>query len=70
MSSYDPDTALTGDVPISPEQFKESMRLVRLQIAVPISVLISIGANLFCALAIKPGLRESRSTLFLCQRKA
>ncbi|RSH95706.1 hypothetical protein EHS25_000798 [Saitozyma podzolica] len=32
------------------------MRLVRLQIAVPISVLISMGTNLICALAIKPGL--------------
>lgn len=35
------------------------MKLVRLQIAVPISVLASISANIVCALAIKPGLRES-----------
>jgi hypothetical protein len=59
MSSYDDDASLTGEAPISPDQFKESMRLVRLQIGVPISVLIAIGANLVCALAIKPGLRES-----------
>jgi hypothetical protein len=43
---------------ITPEQFKQSMKLVRLQIAVPISVLISVGANLVCALALKPGLGE------------
>ncbi|KAK4685929.1 hypothetical protein P7C73_g4206, partial [Tremellales sp. Uapishka_1] len=51
-SSYDaPEEEI-----ITPAQFKESMKLVRLQIAVPISVLISMGANLVCALAIKPGL--------------
>ncbi|RXK36731.1 hypothetical protein M231_05966 [Tremella mesenterica] len=51
MSSYDvPDDIIT------PAQFRESMKLVRLQIAVPISVLVSMGANLVCALAIKPGL--------------
>ncbi|RSH83643.1 hypothetical protein EHS25_005547 [Saitozyma podzolica] len=53
MSSYDP-AAEEGI--ITPEQFRESMRLVRLQLAVPISVLISVGTNLICALAIKPGL--------------
>ncbi|KAL7422087.1 hypothetical protein Q5752_002730 [Cryptotrichosporon argae] len=52
MSSYD----LPPDV-ITPDQFKASMRLVRLQIAVPISVLVSLAANLVCALAIKPGIR-------------
>lgn len=54
MSSYD-DPISTEDI-ITPSQFKESMRLVRLQIAIPISVLIALGANLVCALAIKPGL--------------
>ncbi len=58
MSSYD-DAPLSSDEVITPNQFKESMRLVRLQIAIPISVLIAMGANLVCALAIKPGLRES-----------
>lgn len=43
---------------MSQEQFRASMKLVRLQIAVPISVLASIAANIVCALAIKPGLRE------------
>ncbi|WVQ98414.1 hypothetical protein IAU59_005537 [Kwoniella sp. CBS 9459] len=52
MSSYDP----SPDEIITPSQFRESMRLVRLQIAIPISVLVAMGANLVCALAIKPGL--------------
>ncbi|ORY32107.1 hypothetical protein BCR39DRAFT_524185 [Naematelia encephala] len=52
MSSYDPEPEL-----ITPSQFRESMRLVRLQIAIPISVLVALGANLVCALAIKPGLK-------------
>ncbi|KAK8870052.1 hypothetical protein IAR55_000622 [Kwoniella newhampshirensis] len=52
MSSYDP----APDEIITPSQFRESMRLVRLQIGIPISVLIAMGANLVCALAIKPGL--------------
>lgn len=56
MSSYDP---IPVDGIITQEQFKASMKLVRLQIAVPISVLASISANIVCALAIKPGLRES-----------
>jgi len=56
MSSYDPIPGPDGM--ITPEQFKQSMKLVRLQIAVPISVLISVGANLVCALALKPGLGE------------
>jgi hypothetical protein len=55
MSSYDP---VPVDGIITQEQFKASMKLVRLQIAVPISVLASISANIVCALAIKPGLRE------------
>jgi hypothetical protein len=54
MSSYDP---IPVDGVITQEQFKASMKLVRLQIAVPISVLASISANIVCALAIKPGLR-------------
>lgn len=59
-SSYDPDVAVHGEdtALLTQEQFKQSMRLVRLQIAVPISVLISMGTNLVCALAIKPGLRQ------------
>lgn len=56
MSSYDP---IPPDGVISQEQFRASMKLVRLQIAVPISVLASISANIVCALAIKPGLRKS-----------
>ncbi|OCF31459.1 hypothetical protein I316_06861 [Kwoniella heveanensis BCC8398] len=52
MSSYDP----APDEIITPSQFRESMKLVRLQIAIPISVLVAMGANLVCALAIKPGL--------------
>jgi hypothetical protein len=56
MSSYDP---IPVDGIITQEQFKASMKLVRLQIAVPISVLASISANIVCALAIKPGLRRS-----------
>jgi hypothetical protein len=60
MSSYDP---IPVDGIITQEQFKASMKLVRLQIAVPISVLASISANIVCALAIKPGLRRSISSL-------
>ncbi|OWT41607.1 hypothetical protein J008_00882 [Cryptococcus neoformans] len=52
MSSYDP----LPDEVITPEQFRQSMKLVRLQIAVPISVLVAMGTNLVCALALKPGL--------------
>lgn len=52
MSSYDPHP----EELITPTEFRESMRLVRLQIGVPISVLIAMGTNLVCALAIKPGL--------------
>jgi hypothetical protein len=55
MSSYDPQHDERQPL-ISQEDFKESMKLVRLQIAIPISVLVSLGANLVCALAIKPGL--------------
>jgi len=60
MSSYDP---IPVDGIITQEQFKASMKLVRLQIAVPISVLASISANIVCALAIKPGLRRSISSV-------
>jgi hypothetical protein len=60
MSSYDP---IPVDGIITQEQFKASMKLVRLQIAVPISVLASISANIVCALAIKPGLRRSTPSL-------
>ena len=59
MSSYDDPHTGSSDEIITPSQFKESMRLVRLQIAIPISVLIAMGANLVCALAIKPGLSQS-----------
>jgi len=62
MSSYDP---IPADGIITQEQFKASMKLVRLQIAVPISVLASISANIVCALAIKPGLRKSPVTFCL-----
>jgi len=58
MSSYDEAVVGSSDEIITPSQFKESMRLVRLQIAIPISVLIAMGANLVCALALKPGLSE------------
>lgn len=54
MSSYDaPETMIT------PQEFRESMKLVRLQIAIPISVLMGLGTNLVCALALKPGLGRS-----------
>ena len=62
MSSYDP---IPVDGIITQEQFKASMKLVRLQIAVPISVLASISANIVCALAIKPGLRRSIASLHI-----
>ncbi|WVN88955.1 uncharacterized protein L203_104170 [Cryptococcus depauperatus CBS 7841] len=52
MSSYD---SFPGEM-ISQAQFRQSMKLVRLQIAVPISVLVAAGTNLVCALALKPGL--------------
>ena len=56
---------------MSQEQFRASMKLVRLQIAVPISVLASIAANIVCALAIKPGLRKSSiNALYLSSRTA
>jgi hypothetical protein len=75
MSSYD---IPADDGIITPQQFKESMKLVRLQIAIPISgmsivralsddyprgqadqitVLMSMGTSIICALALKPGLR-------------
>jgi len=57
MSSYDPPEDL-----ISEREFKESMKLVRLQIGLPISVLMAVASNLVCALAIKPGLGQSIST--------
>jgi len=63
MSSYDP---VEADDLITPAEFRESMRLVRLQIAVPISVLIALGANLVCALALKPGLGEHRRHRSCC----
>lgn len=63
MSSYDDAPIGSSEDIITPSQFKESMRLVRLQIAIPISVLIAMGANLVCALAIKPGLGVSTSLL-------
>ena len=56
MSSYDPHER---EPLISEREFKESMKLVRLQIGIPISVLIALGTNLVCALAIKPGLGMS-----------
>lgn len=62
MSSYDP---IPPDGVITQAQFKASMKLVRLQIAVPISVLASISANIVCALAIKPGLRRSRLSFLM-----
>ena len=71
MSSYDHEPLASGEEIITPSQFKESMRLVRLQIAVPISVLIAMGANLVCALAIKPGLGAFiafESILYWCRR--
>jgi hypothetical protein len=56
MSSYDPPTDATGI--ITQEEMQRSMKLVRLQIATPLSLLMTIGANLVCALAVKPGLGE------------
>lgn len=57
MSSYDPPADVTGI--ITEGEMRRSMQLVRLQIATPLSLLMTIGANLVCALAIKPGLGES-----------
>lgn len=57
MSSYDPPSDATGI--ITQEEMQRSMKLVRLQIATPLSLLMTIGANLVCALAVKPGLGES-----------
>ena len=76
MSSYDaPRTPHSHhlstsreDGMITAEQFQESMRLVRMQIAVPISVLIAMGANLICALALKPGLGASQDFIFFLIR--
>lgn len=72
MSSYDALPDETGI--ITQDEMRRSMQLVRLQIATPLSVLMTIGASLVCALAVKPGLadinkayptRESR-----CRRNA
>jgi hypothetical protein len=57
MSSYDPPADVTGI--ITEGEMRRSMQLVRLQIATPLSLLMTIGANLVCALAIKPGLGKS-----------
>lgn len=54
MSSYDPPADAAGI--ITEGEMRRSMQLVRLQIATPLSLLMTIGANLVCALAIKPGL--------------
>lgn len=56
MSSYDPPVDAAGIM--TEEEMQRSMKLVRLQIATPLSLLMTIGANLVCALAIKPGLGE------------
>ena len=56
-SSYDPPMDATGI--ITQEEMHRSMMLVRLQIATPLSLLMTIGSNLVCALAVKPGLGES-----------
>lgn len=56
MSSYDPPADAAGI--ITEGEMRRSMQLVRLQIATPLSLLMTIGANLVCALAIKPGLGE------------
>jgi hypothetical protein len=55
-SSYDPPMDATGI--ITQEEMHRSMMLVRLQIATPLSLLMTIGSNLVCALAVKPGLGE------------
>lgn len=59
MSSYDPPADVTGI--ITEGEMRRSMQLVRLQIATPLSLLMTIGANLVCALAIKPGLGKCNS---------
>ncbi|GHJ90411.1 hypothetical protein NliqN6_6813 [Naganishia liquefaciens] len=56
MSSYDPPADVTGI--ITEGEMRRSMQLVRLQIATPLSLLMTIGANLVCALAIRPGLAD------------
>lgn len=56
MSSYDALPDETGI--ITQDEMRRSMQLVRLQIATPLSVLMTIGASLVCALAVKPGLAD------------
>ncbi len=56
MSSYDAPADAGGI--ITQEEMRQSMKLVRLQITTPLSLLMAIGANLVCALAVKPGLGE------------
>lgn len=56
MSSYDPPTDTTGI--ITQDEMRRSMQLVRLQIATPLSLLMTIGVNLVCAVGVKPGLAE------------
>jgi hypothetical protein len=46
-SSYDPPMDATGI--ITQEEMHRSMMLVRLQIATPLSLLMTIGSNLVCA---------------------
>jgi hypothetical protein len=54
MSSYDPIPDSDGI--ITQEEMRQSMKLVRLQITTPLSLLMAIGTGLVCALAVKPGL--------------
>jgi hypothetical protein len=56
MSSYDPIPDSDGI--ITQEEMRQSMKLVRLQITTPLSLLMAIGTGLVCALAVKPGLAE------------
>ena len=46
MSSYDRPVDHDASEVITVEEMKESMKLVRLQIATPLSLIIALGTNL------------------------
>lgn len=74
MSSYDeedhlhllPQDNMDAGI-ITQEEMKRSMKLVRLQIATPLSLLMTIGANLVCALAVRPGLADINKLYPTCE---
>lgn len=56
MSSY--------DLPQTQAELRSTFALVRLQIVSPLSLLVSIGANLVCSLFIKPSMGAFLILLF------